>query len=120
MTWDSISRDEHAQVWRREKCKLRRASRSLNRLNDIARDEEISTQVAKERQSGDMSQIACVGDGTPGGSISNTAQFSEAPLPGDNGQAPISAGSRTPMYGLGAEVNVRWQNTLLARSVYDN
>ncbi|PIO71581.1 hypothetical protein TELCIR_06517 [Teladorsagia circumcincta] len=76
------------------------------------------------RQSGDISRIACVGDGTPGGSISNMMQFAGTPFPGDNGQTPMYAGSKTPMYGSGAEMNVLygrwWQNTWLAHSAYDN
>ncbi|EPB67762.1 Supt5 repeat protein [Ancylostoma ceylanicum] len=51
----------------------------------------------------DRSRIACVGDGTPGGSISNMAQYAKTPFQGDDGRTPMYAGSKTPMYGAGAK-----------------
>ncbi|KAE9415962.1 hypothetical protein Angca_008385, partial [Angiostrongylus cantonensis] len=50
----------------------------------------------------DRSRIACVGDGTPGGSISALAQFAKTPFAAD-GRTPMYAGSKTPMYGSGAK-----------------
>ncbi|VDP49355.1 unnamed protein product, partial [Heligmosomoides polygyrus] len=51
----------------------------------------------------DRSRIACVGDGTPGGSISSMTQYAKTPFPGDDGRTPMYAGSKTPMYGSGAK-----------------
>lgn len=51
----------------------------------------------------DRSRIACVGDGTPGGSISAMAQFAKTPFLGDDGRTPMYAGGKTPMYGAGAK-----------------
>ncbi|VDL69227.1 unnamed protein product [Nippostrongylus brasiliensis] len=51
----------------------------------------------------DRSRIACVGDGTPGGSIAGMTQFAKTPFPGDDGRTPMYAGSKTPMYGSGAK-----------------
>ncbi|PIO68445.1 Supt5 repeat protein [Teladorsagia circumcincta] len=77
--------------------------------NKIRRDNAIIgksvriTQGPLKTISVDRSRIACVGDGTPGGSISNMAQFAKTPFPGDDGRTPMYAGSKTPMYGSGAK-----------------